>query len=225
MSDPAVNQEHATHEHAGHHAAAGLHAAPQLTVPKEVKFSFKKAELEGTRRPPVQLIIPILTMHGFIEYLQKDEKIQELALELVNNEIKLAARSQVDDETKPVNGQDELDVKKLDLIYIVNQPKSERRGNVIPKEVWEAFAKNYVENMPRIANITADAATKAAQVFVQKLRPVAGNKPVIKLLGDRLKLWFTSVDDEAREEFGEIYEFLKEKVSAFSTEELTVEAL
>lgn len=181
-----------------------------------VKFFFrsKKNELgEESKRPTVELDIPHVTWTGLTNFLNTDAKARELVLSLVNNEIDTAARSQVNDETKPVNKQEELDVSKLDFIFLANQPKSERAGYGILKETWEAFMADYIAIMPQLTGRSVEQVSTAAKAFVQRLQPVKTNKPVLRKLEEYLSIWFTNTS--GTEEFAEIYQFLSSKLEAF----------
>lgn len=177
------------------------------TVSKEAKFFFKKNDL-GEKRPTFSLMLPMLTIHGLVNALQ-DAKQQEYVLSIVNDAVVAAARIQVNDEEKPVNKQEELDLTKLTLEFLANQPAAERRGGGIAKEVWEAFAKDYIVVMAPITNKSADALGNAAKIFLAKFQPVKTNKPVLKFLKEQLALYANNT--QSLEEFAECVEFLDTK--------------
>lgn len=174
-----------------------------------VSFFFKKDEL-GNKRPTINLALPYLTMEGLITALG-DEKQAKLILDMVNDEIIYgAARQQVNDEQSPVNEQSQLDLTKLTLEFIANLPPAERRGGGIPKEVWEAFSKDYLAIMPAVTGKTADQVGNAVKLHVAKYQPCKTNKKVLKVLQDQLAVY--TANTQNLEEFGGAVEFLNKKL-------------
>ena len=194
---------------------------PHLKAPhfrdEEVKFSFKKRKAEGVdagqepeKRAPVILTLPVLTFDGLVESM-KDEKVVNLVLDSVNDLIREAARQQINDDDKPVNRQDELDLSKLNITFIANQPKSERTGGGISKETWEAFEQDYVEVMPAASGKSKERVEKAAKLFVARLNPVKSEKTVLKFLQEQLALWASTTPNA--EDFTEVFQFLDNKIT------------
>lgn len=185
-----------------------------------VKGEDGKPVIVEHKRADIKLMLPVPTIDGLVEALQ-DEKQLTYVLGILKDEIYKAARMQVGDEEKPVNSQEELDLSKLTLHYLANQPPAERRGGGISKETWEAFAKDYIEVMPAVINKDADKVSNAAKILLAKFQPVKTNKPVIKVLKEYLSLWFSNSPNA--EEFQECYDFLDSKADALlkvSDEEL-----
>ena len=203
-----------------------LTAAPTMYTNKDVKFSFKKADELGNKRPPVSLKIPAPTIEAVVAFLNNDTdgKNKEYLLDLLAEQIKEQARQQVADDDKPVNSQEELDLAKLTLEYISHIPASERKAGGIDKEVWAAFAKDYIAVMPGVTGKSADAVGVAADLLAKRFRAVANRKDVLKKLAEYLELWFTSTTPEKQEEFADVYEFLskkaKELLAATDTEQM-----
>lgn len=178
---------------------------------REAKFHFKKNEL-GEKRPTVLLQVPSITLEGLVGALQ-DEKQRSFIIDIINNEIIAAARVQVNDEQKPVNKQEDLDVGKLLIEALANEPKGERVGRGIAKELWEGFAADYISIMPAIQNKTAEQVGNAAKLFLTKLQACKTNKPVLAVMQKYLDLWFSSTPNA--DEFQECYSFLADKAETF----------
>jgi hypothetical protein len=230
MSGRTHNHEHGNASHSAMQAQAGdiavkhdtgMDNIPQpLTVMKETKFFFKTAEVKDealgevtkVKRPTVTLELPVPTLSGVVTALH-DEKQRDYILGLIADAVADAARTQVNDDVKPVNKQEELDVSKLTLEYLANEPKSERTGRGIAKEVWEAFSKDYISIMPALINRSAEQVGNAALLFVKKLQPCKTNKVVLSKLKEYLDTWFQA--SQSAEEFAGIYEFLSAKVDTF----------
>lgn len=210
------------------------------TIFRPTKFHFKKDEL-GNKRPTVELLLPVPTWEGFAalatsEEVVKDkegkevtrkvdgkdvpvtlgEKVRDLVMELLADQVAGAAREQVSDEKAPVNKQEELKLDALTLAYIACLPPAERRGGGISKETWEGFFKSYMAVMPEKTGKSKEQVENAAKLFVARLQPVKTQKKILAFLKDQLNLYFTSAGTEAQEEFAEVYEFLGQKIDEFS---------
>lgn len=163
------------------------------------------------KRETVKLNIPLITFAGLVEALENDKQ-QQYVLDVLNDQIIEAARIQVSDELTPVNKQDELDLSKLTIAFLASQPKSERRGGGIAKEIWESWAKDYIAVMPAVAGKTVEAVGNAAKLFLAKFQPVKSNKKVLAVLKEQLALWLENSPNA--EEYMECFEFLDTKVDA-----------
>lgn len=216
---PATHPHNAATSMAGMHANASLENIPASPfILKPNKFFFKKTRdkelgtLSEEKRATVTLELPVPTIQSLAVALH-DEKVQVFVLGLIEEAINAAARQQVNDESRPVNKQDELDLSKLTLEYLSNEPKTERTGRGIPKETWEAFAEDYVDIMPNLTSKPKDKVETAAGLFVKRLTSVRTNKPVLKALGNYLNLYFSNTSNA--EEFAGIYEYLNGKVETY----------
>lgn len=191
---------------------------PPLVVMTEKKFSFRSVTTVNAlgeelkeKRPTITLELPFPTWTGFAS-LSADPKVQEYTLALFADAITEAARLQVSSEEKPVNKQGELDLSKLTLLYLANEPKVDQRGRAIDKETWEAFAKDYVAVMPAVIDKTVAQVTFAAELFTKKFSPIKTKKDVIEKLAAYLDTWFEKSPNNG--EFGEVYKFLSEKADS-----------
>lgn len=182
---------------------------PHITL-SEVNFSFRKDKTTGNKRASFKLKLPVPTFAGLVEALQ-DEKQQQYVIGLISDDIYKAARVQVDDESKPVSSQSELDLSKISLKHLAYLPPAERRGGGIAKEVWEAFEKDYVAVMPGLTGKDVERVTNAATILGKKFQPVKTQKKIITFLKEQLALWFSN--SENAEEFQEVYDFLDNKAT------------
>lgn len=200
-------------------AAVPATASPPPTVlMTEKKFSFRTVTSTNAlgeelkeKRPTVTLELPLPTWTGFAA-VASDPKVQEYTLSLFADAITEAARLQVSSEEKPVNKQSELDLGKLTLLYLANEPKVDQRGRAIDKETWEAFAKDYIAVMPAIIDKSIQQVTFAAELFTKKFAPIKTKKDVIGKLADYLDRWFEHSPNNS--EFGEVYKYLSEKADS-----------
>lgn len=177
---------------------------------KEFKFSFKTDKELGTKRPTVELRLPVLSVEGIIDILtnaQERPKELELLLDTLAETVYDQARSIVND-TEDIN-QDNFPIDKVTWEAIANMPKAERRGGGISKETWEEFAKDYVEVMPAATGKTAEQVGTAAKLLTLKFSPVKTQKPVIKLLQTQLGI-YVNVSKQV-EQFADCVDFLMKK--------------
>lgn len=176
---------------------------------KEMTFNFKKDPTTGIKRNKVVLTVPVPTSTGLLEALE-DQKIQDYILDLVANAVGEAVREQVNADVKPVNADGELDLSKLTLEFLANQPKSDRRGNGIAKEVWEAFGQDYANVMAGILTTkTPEQIAAAAKLLMAKFAPIKFRKALIETLQSYLAMWFEATKQQ--EEFADVFEFLGNK--------------
>jgi predicted Zn-dependent protease len=180
-----------------------------LYIPTSQNFHFKKDNL-GQKRPTINLVLMTPTLEGILSALQ-DTKQAQYIIDLVSADIYKGARSQVGDEQKPVNKQEELDTSKLTIEAIANMPKAERTGGGISKEVWEEFGKDFLAVMPGITGNTVEHVGNAAKHLIAKFQYVKNQKKVISFLKERLNLWYSNTPNA--EEFAECFDFLDEKAA------------
>lgn len=195
---------------------------PQVLM-EEVDFHFKtprsdKKNADGkpvddlgnvlTKRPTLKLALPVPTFDGLVEFLS-DQKGQEFVLDLLKEAVINEARAQIADESLKIEDQSGLDLQRLTLNFLANQPKSERRGGGISKEVWEDFQKDYINVMPGVTGKSAEAIGNAAKLLMAKFQPVKTQKNVITLLLQQLSLWFSNTPNA--EEFAECFEALEKR--------------
>lgn len=206
--------------------SAGENEVTNLPAPnymeKEEKFSFRKptkpnalGEMEE-KRAPVTLTLPIPTWDGLVASLRSDQdnKIKNYILSLLEDAVVERARLQVSgDEGTQVNKQEELDVSKLTIEFLANEPRADRRGRGIDKETWEAFEADYVAIMPAITGRTAKQVEVAAGIFAKKLVAVKTNKPVLNALAKRLEEW--AANSPSLADFEDIYKYLSGKLETY----------
>ena len=172
-----------------------------------VKFNFRKDKELGTKRPSVELAIPVPTIDGILAILSNGGKALDLLQEAMFNVIYDQARTQVD--TDESIDQSKLDLTKLSWDAIANLPKAERTGTGIPKEVWEEFGKDYIEVMPAVSGKNAEAVGNASKLLVGKLQGCKTNKKILAFLKEQIAVWFAHTPNA--ENFADVYEFLDKK--------------
>lgn len=188
---------------------------------RETNFSFRTMKNEvkdaetgaksiiETKRPTVSIPVPVPSLEGIVEILsQGPGKQVDLLIEAVTAVILEQAREYIN-EHEEVNS-DNFPYEMLSWDTIANLPKAERRGGGISKELWEDFAKDYVEIMPSITGKKKESVEMAAKVFVAKFAGATTNKPVLKLLQQQLAMYASNTTQG--EALAPCIEFLMNKV-------------
>lgn len=178
---------------------------------REVKFNFRTTKDEATgletKRPSVELTLPVPSVEGIIAILKAGGKGLELLQEAVADVVVARAREIVSDKEDATA--ENFPFADLAWAAIANLPKAERKGRGIPKETWDDFAKDYIAIMPAITGKTAEQVGNAAKLLLNKFNPVKTNKPVIKLLQTQLALYLNSSANA--DQYSDCVEFLMQK--------------
>ena len=178
---------------------------------KEFKFHFKsvtdKESGIQTKRPTVELKLPIPSVEGIVAILQAGGKQLELLQTAVQDIVVAQARSILNDDDKITA--ENFPVLQCAWSFIAEMPEAEKRGRGIPKEVWEEFSADYISVMPGIAGKTAEQVALAAKLFVAKFQPVKTNKPVIQKLMEQLALYANNAP--LAEQYADCIKFLHDK--------------
>lgn len=195
------------------HAGIRANFNNQVDV-KEVKFHFKKAKNElgeETKRPTVELSLPVPSIEGIVAILESgNQKAQELLLDAVAEVVYARARDIVN-EREDINQQN-FPMEELAWEKIASLPKAERRGGGISKETWEKFGADYLEVMPAVTGKDKEKIETAVKILLGKFNTVKTNKPVLKLLKEQLALYISSSPNA--EEFVDCVEFLNNKADS-----------
>jgi len=178
---------------------------------KETKFFFRKVKDEATglesKRPTVELSIPVPSVEGIIAIIEAGGKGLDLLLEACAEVVITQAREIVNADEKI--SQESLDLSKLSWEHIANLPKAERRGGGISKDVWEEFAKDYVAVMPQATGKSVEQVTNASKILLTKFSQVKTNKPVLDMLKGQLAIYLNA--SQQAETYAECVQFLTEK--------------
>ena len=181
---------------------------------REFKFHFKKIKDETTgletKRPSVELSLPIPSVEGIIEILETGGKQLDLLIEAVSDVITNRARELVNE--KEDISQETFPMDELAWEKIANLPKAERRGGGISKETWEEFSKDYIAVMPAVTGKTAEQVGNAAKILLNKFNAVKTNKPVLKLLKAQIGLYASNSPNA--ETYTDCISFLVDKADA-----------
>lgn len=202
---------------------------------QDVEFRFRKVAAKDGKpavepRPAFKMTLPMPTMEAVLtELTHPDEarkvKAQNYLLDLISEQVINAAKEQVNDETNPVNSQDDLDLSLLSLTAIINQPPSARKGAAIAKEVWEQFEADYKLIMPGVLGKSEKTISNQLKYIMGKFNGCRTQKQIIALLAGYLGQYAeaTKIKDDVRE----VLEYLlgRAKTLLEVTEEKLIEAL
>lgn len=190
----------------------------------EASYSFRTKD--GVKRPTVNVEMDVPNAAGIVEFLQgDDQKVVALIVDNIQGVISSYVRKFVDEDQ-------EFDQAKLDALVaegkisleaIANLPKSER--NTLSKEDLEEFAKDYIAIMPGITGKDVKKVTTAAQMFVQRYKPVAGKQDVLEVLAEQLGVFAEKAGDEMLEKHVRVVNYLADKVQELLSIDITAEAL
>lgn len=172
---------------------------------KEVKFSFRKDQL-GNTRPAIEVKLPVPSVEGIAKIFNEGGKGLDVLVGLVQDAIYGHARSILsDDENITVEN---FPFAAVTWDAFVNTPDAEKRGRGIAKEIWEAFGKDYLEQMPGLTGKKAEFIELAVKLLLNKFQSVKTNKPVIQKLKAQLAIYISSPNAE---QFTDCIKFLDEK--------------
>lgn len=184
------------------------------------KFSFRKvavkdeetgAVISETKRPTVELNLPLVSIEGLVAIFQAGGKQLDLLLEAAR-EVQLARAREIVNENESIS-EDNFPWAQLSWETIANLPKAERKGGGISKELWEDFAKDYITIMPSVAGKTEEQVKNAAKILLNKFQSVKTNKPVLSLLKEQLALYIANAPQA--EQFTDCLDFLIDKADKF----------
>lgn len=154
-------------------------------------FHFRKSKDSETgevsQRETLQLPIPAPNVEGVVAILEAGGKPLDLLLDSLKDVVIAQARQLITEDTELHAGNMPYD--KLSWEFIANIPKASRSGGGIPKELWEAFAADYIEVMQEAAGKTVEAATNAARMLVGKFAACKTNAPVLEFLVGQLAIY------------------------------------
>ena len=180
---------------------------------KEYKFHFKtvrdKESGIETKRPTIELKLPVPSVEGIIAILEAGGKQLELLQSAVSDIVVAQARSLLSDNENMTA--DNFPYAQCNWEFIANMPEAEKRGRGIPKEVWEEFAADYIEVMPSITGKTSEQVALAAKLFLNRFQQVKTNKPVIGKLREQLAIYANN--SKQAENFADCIKFLDDKAN------------
>lgn len=180
-----------------------------------VKFNFRKVKDEATgletKRPSVELELPLLSVEGIIQAFQAGGKQLELIVEAVRD-VQISRARELVNEKEDVTA-DNFPYAELGWEKIANLPKAERRGGGIPKETWEEFAKDYIAVMPSATGKSIEQVTNASKILLNKFQAIKTNKIVLAMLKDQIGIYANTSPNA--EQYSECINFLVEKAETF----------
>lgn len=185
------------------------------------KFHFRKVKDEAsgveTKRPTVELPLPVPSIEGIIAILENGGKPLELLVDAVASVIVEQARDFINNNETVTA--DNFPYDTLSWDFIANLPKAERKGGGIAAEMWADFAKDYVAVMPAVTGKTKESVELAAKVFLTKFSTCKTNKPVLTLLKGQLTIYINNTPNG--EQFAECVQFLDTKAQTLLTTDTT----
>ena len=202
----------------------------------DVKFSFKATVVKDANDEPVKdengkvkklpadppITIKVPQFENAADALEiftkNDEKEVKLALDALNEMLLSNAKAQID-EDRVAAREKGIDPEKLSWTFIANLPPATRKGTAIPDEVWDAFAKDYIETIVHHGKTQAQA-EMGAKFLVRKMYPVKDNKRVVEGLQKNLQIWYANTP--SAEDFQAVYENLMSRANTLLAADIDV---
>lgn len=208
---------------------------PTNVMAQKFAYRFNKDEL-GNQRAKVELNdVPVVSLNGLVEILNKpivppadatDEQKAEFAANKAEQDLILEAmyyiyRDVIKEWVTASEANTAATFKPEEFTWrkIATMPKEDRRSSSIPKEQWEGFGKDYAEVMASVAGRTKDQIASALLVFQKKFSVVKTNKPVIKFLQSQLALWLEHT--KTGDQYADIAEMLVKKAESLLEDKST----
>lgn len=190
------------------------------TEAKGTIFKFKRNEDKETKitkiRKEVVLALPYPNKDGVLAIAEAGGKVWELLLEAMETVVNNAARDILaDDENLNAST---FPMDKVLWEAIANQPKSQRRGAGIPKEVWEAFSADYCAVMPAATGKPLEKVAQAAKIFLNKLQDLKNHPQkdaLLDVLTQQLAVYSEASQNFAQ--FADCVDFLVKKSETLAT--------
>lgn len=196
----------------------------QNTQRISIDYNFRTKD--GYKRPTVSVELDVPNAEGIVALLHSgDEKVVGLICDSVQSVLTAHVRSYVDGDT-------DFDQSKLDALVaegkisieaIANLPKSER--SMLTKEDLEAFAKDYIAIMPDATGKTAEQVAKAASLFVERYKRVAGDNAVLSILQQQLGVFMEAASADVLERHERSLTYLATKVEELLSVKITADVL
>lgn len=184
---------------------------------QETAFHFKKQTDKETgvesKRESLKLAIPYPSVDGVVKILEAGGKQLELLMDAIQSVIVTQTRDLINEDSKMELNATNFPVEKLSWKYISEIPKATRRGGGIPKEVWDAFAEDYIEVMPAATGKTLDQINNMVKILINKLSSVKTNEPVLNMVKEQLAVYANATAN--LEDYAECVEFLDNKADTF----------
>ena len=178
---------------------------------KDFVFHFKKDKL-GNKRASVELKLPVPSVEGIIAILEKGaSKELDLLQDAIYDVIRSQAAGIVSDDEKIT--QATFPTAQTLWSFIANMPKADRRSSAISPELWEAFAKDYMDIMPAVTGKPLEFISNATIVYLKKFSLIKTNKEALSKLKDQLSLYVEHSKNV--EQFGEIIDLLTSKLDTY----------
>lgn len=176
---------------------------------KEFKFRFRKDKL-GNQRDSVEVTLGVPSVEGIIAILQAGGKQLELLQDACYETVRDALLNYISDNESATS----TNVPKDQFTWeaIANQPREDRRSSQISEEVWQAFAKDYIEVMQAVTGKNLDAVTNATTVYLKKFSIVKTDKKVLKILQEQLGLY---METKNAEQYSEVLDVLNRRLDSY----------
>jgi len=174
-------------------------------------FRFKKDKELGTKRPNVELTVPVPSFEGIVAVLRAGGKGAEMVKEACADVIRSQVASYVA-ENQDVN-QENLPLAQFTWDHIANLDRKDRRSATISEEQWAAFAEDYVTVMSKATTKKAEQLVAATKVYMAKFSMFKTEKKVLNQLKQQLAIYIEATQSE--DQFSDILELLVRRLENY----------
>lgn len=182
----------------------------ELEASANFKFRYRKDKF-GNQRPTIEFEGKVPSVPGIIAILEAGgpqlKLLQDAMYEVVAGEYRSFL---LDNEEATASS---LDPANFTWEVIANRPREDRRASAITAELWEAWAKDFMEIMPGVTNKHPDSIAASTTAFLKKFTVVRTQKPILRALKGQLALYMQHSPNA--EEFQDILELLSRKADLY----------
>lgn len=188
-----------------------------LNYAKEFSMTFKKSvdavTKKGTKRETLNIMVPVPSLDGIISIISAGSKGLELVQEAMASVVEKRCRDLINEDDDNLLNALNFPLELVDWEFIASMPKTTRRGGGIAKEVWEAFAADYLTIMPELTGRAIEKVENMLKVLANKLNSVKTDKAVLRLVQDQLAIY--AENTENLEEVSPVVSFLTDKAATY----------
>lgn len=154
---------------------------------------------KGRKHPSLEVVLPEPTVDEFIQLFRDDSKVQAYVQALLRDDIRNAARDQID-EWREANGLDKdfnpsfLNLDALDFVTIASTEKA-ASAESISDEDWTAFFEDYTNVMVKGNNYDPKRVALHIRHYKAKLARLRSDEGALGKILDMLAMWAAATEN------------------------------
>lgn len=165
---------------------------------------------KGRKHPSIEVVLPEPTTEELVTLLAENEKVRSYLVSMVRDEIKNAAREQID-EWREANGLDKdfnpssLNLDILDFVTIASTEKVSTSDS-ISDEDWTAFFEDYTNTMVKVVGYDPKKVALHVRHYKAKLARLRFDEGALSKTVDILNMW--AANSENLEDHTKCFKYL-----------------